>query len=61
MIENPPANAEDAGDMGSIPELRKSPVEGNGNPFQYSCLQNPIDRRGWWTTVYEVPKESDIT
>ena len=56
MVENPPANAEDAGDMGLIPELRKSPVEGNGNPFQYSCLGNPIDRGAWRATVHGVTK-----
>ena len=42
-----PANAEDAGDMGSIPGLRISPEEGNGNPLQYSCLGNPMDRKAW--------------
>ena len=45
-----------AGDPSAIPGLRRSPGEGNGNPFQYSCLGNPIDREAWWATVHEVPK-----
>ena len=44
MVKNPPANA---GDMGLIPGLGGSPGEGNGNPFLYSCLGNPIDREAW--------------
>ena len=47
VVKNLPANAEDAGDMGSIPGLRISPEEGNGNPLQYSCLGNPMDRKAW--------------
>ena len=43
-VKNPPANAGDAGDVGSISRLRRSFGEGNGNPLQYSCLGNPIDR-----------------
>ena len=39
---------------GSIPGLRRSPGEGNGNPLQYSCLENPMDRGAWWATVYGV-------
>ena len=49
-------NAGDAGDMGSIPGLGRSPGEGNGNPLQYSCLENSMDRRTWGTTVDEVSK-----
>ena len=45
-----------AGDSGSILELRRSPGEGNGNPLQYSCLENSIDRGAWWTTVHGVTK-----
>ena len=41
-----------AGDAGSIPGLGRSPGEGNGNPLQYSCLVNPMDRGAWWATVY---------
>ena len=49
-------NAEAAGDPGSIPGLGRSPAEGNGNPFQYSCLENPMHRRAWWATVHGVAK-----
>ena len=56
MVENLPANAEDSGAMGSIPWLRRSPGEGNGNPLQYSCLENSMDRAVWWATVHGVPK-----
>ena len=45
-----------AGDPGSIPGLRRSPGEGNGNPLQYPCLENPMDRRAWWATVHGVAK-----
>ena len=48
-----------AGDPGSIPGLGRSP-EGNGNPLQYSCLENPVDRGAWWATVHRVA-ESDTT
>ena len=47
VVKNPPANAGDAGDMGSIPGLGRSPGEGNGNPLQYSCRENPMDREAW--------------
>ena len=56
MVKNPPANARDAKDAASIPGLRKSPGEGNGNPFQYSYLQNPTDRGAWRATVHRVTK-----
>ena len=46
MIKNPPANARDVRDMGSILESRRSLAGGNGNPLQYSCLGNPVDRKG---------------
>ena len=45
--KNLPANAEDSGDVGSIPGLGRSPGEGNGNPLRYSCLENPMDRGAW--------------
>ena len=48
VVKNPPANA---GDTGSISELGRSPGEGNGNPLQYSCLENSMDRAAWWATV----------
>ena len=52
----PPANAGDLRDTGLIPGLRRSPQVGNGNPLQYSCLQNPMDRGAWWVTVHGVAK-----
>ena len=55
VVKNPPANAGDLRDVGSIPVCRRSP-EGNSNPLQYSCLQNPTDRRGWWARVHGVAK-----
>ena len=58
MVENPPANAGDIGDMGLIPGSGRSPGVGNGNPFQDSCLENSMDRRTWWATVHEAT-ESD--
>ena len=50
------ANAGDIRDVGSIPGLGSFPAEGNGNPLQYSCLENPMDRRAWRTTVHRVAK-----
>ena len=50
------ASAYDAGDPGSIPGLGRSPGEGNGNPLQYSWLENPMDRGAWWATVHGVAK-----
>ena len=49
-------NAGDAGDAGSIPKMGRYSGEGNGNPLQYSCLENPMDRGAWWVTVHEVAK-----
>ena len=45
-----------AGDLGSIPGLGRSPGEGSGNPLQYSCLENPMDRGAWQATVHEIAK-----
>ena len=53
--------AYNAGDPGSIPGLGRSPGEGNGNPLQYSCLENPMDGGAWQATVYGVAKKSDTT
>ena len=52
-VKNVPANA---GDMGSIPRSGRSPGEGNGNPLQYSCLGNLMDRGVWWATMHGVAK-----
>ena len=54
-------NAGDAGDTGSIPGLGGSAGGGNGNPLQFSCLENPIDRGAWRVTMHEVFKQSDMT
>ena len=56
VVENLPATA---GDPGSIPASGRSPGEGNGNSFQYSCLGNPVDRGAWRATVHGAAKESD--
>ena len=60
-LKNPPANAGDVRDMSSIPGLGRSPAEGNGNPLEYFCLENPRDRRTWRATVQGLGKELDIT
>ena len=60
VVKNPPANAGDARDTGSIPGARRSPGGGNGNLIQYSCLENPMDRGAWWITVRGVA-ELDMT
>ena len=56
MVKNPPANAGDARDRGLIPGLGRSPAGGNGNPLQYSSLENPMGRGAWWATVHGVAK-----
>ena len=56
VVTNPPANAGDLGDAGSFPGLGRSPGEGNGNPLQYSCLGNSMDRGAWRATVHWVTK-----
>ena len=56
MVKKPPAKEGDVRDMGSVPELGRSPGEGNGKAFQYSCLENPMDRGVWWATVQRVVK-----
>ena len=55
MVKNPPDNAGDLRDAGLIPRSGSSPAEVNGNPLQYSCLENPMDRGVWWTMVHGVP------
>ena len=58
MVKNPSANA---GDAGTIPGSQRSPGEENGNPLQYSCLENPKDREAWRATVLGVTNGSDMT
>ena len=55
-VKNPPARARDLRDTGLIPELGRSPGGGHGNPLQYSCLENPMDRGAWRATVNGVAK-----
>ena len=59
MVKYPPANAEDIRDTGLIPGSGRSPEEGNGNPLQYSCLENPMDREAWQATVHGVTERHD--
>ena len=56
VLKNLPAKAGDVRNVGLIPGLGRFPGEGHGNPLQYFCLENPMDRRGWWATVYRVTK-----
>ena len=56
MAKNPLAHAGDARDVGLIRELGRTPGGGHGNPIQYSCLENPVDRGAWRATVYGVTK-----
>ena len=56
VVKNPPANSRDLRDMGSVPALGRSSGEGNGNPLQYSYLENPMDRGAQWTIVCAVSK-----
>ena len=53
MVKNPPASA---GDPGSIPGSGRSPGGWHGNPLQYSCLENPMDKGVWWTAVHRIAK-----
>ena len=56
VVKNPPANAGEVRDVGSIPGSGRSPGGGHGNPLQYSCLENPMDRGAWRATVPGVAK-----
>ena len=59
MVRNPPANAGDAGDMGSIPGSGRSPGGAHGNPLQYSYLENSMDRGDWQATVHGATKSPE--
>ena len=61
MVNNLPANAGDIRDVGSIPGSGRSSGVGNGNPLQYSCLGNPMDREALWAIAYGVSKEPGMT
>ena len=56
MVRNPSANAGDVGDVGSLPGSGRSPGGGHGNPLQYSCLENAMNRGAWWASVHRVAK-----
>ena len=56
VVKNLPASARDARDTSLIPGSGRSPGVGNGNPFQYSCLENSMDREAWWAIVHGVAK-----
>ena len=56
VVENSPTNPGDTGDVGLNPGLRRSPGRGNGNPLQYSCLENPMDRGAWRAAAHRVAK-----
>ena len=56
MVKNLSANVGDSGDVGLIPGSGRSPGEGNGNPLQYPCLRNLMDREAWQATVHRVTK-----
>ena len=56
MVENPPANAGDIGDVSSISGSGRSPRLGHGNLLRYPCLENPVDRGTWWAAVHRVSK-----
>ena len=61
VVKTSPANVGDSRDLGSIPASGRPPGEGNGNPPQYSCLENTLDRGAWQATLHGVTKEPDVT
>ena len=56
VVKNPPVNAGDLRDVGLIPGSGRSPGGGHGNPLQYSCLENPMDRGTWWAIAHRAAK-----
>ena len=56
VVKNPPTNAGNPRDIDSIPEVGRSPGDGNGNPLHYSCLENSMGRGAWWATVHGIQK-----
>ena len=60
VVKNLPANTGGSGDLSFITRFGRSPGGGNGNPLQYSCLENPMDRGAWWVIVHSI-KELDAT
>ena len=60
MVKNSPTNAEDVRDTGSIPQSGRVPGGGHGNPLQYSCLENPMDRGAWRALVHSIAKAQSI-
>ena len=61
IVKNPSANAGDIKDTGLIPGLGRSPGGGHGNPLQYLCLENPMDRGAWRAIAHRVAKNQDMT
>ena len=61
LVKNSSTKAGDEGEVGSIPGSGRSPGEGNGNPLQYSCLENPLDRGAWWAKVHRVVQSHTMT
>ena len=60
VVKNLPANAADIRDAVSIPRLGRSPGGGHGNPLQYSCLKNPMDRGAWWAIVHGITNSKKV-
>ena len=56
VVKNPPTNAGNPRDIDSIPEVGRSPGDGNGNPLHYSCSENSMNRGAWWATVHGIQK-----
>ena len=59
-VKNPPTNAGDSGDTGSIPESGRPLGGGNGNPLRYPCQENPMDRGAWWATVHRLQRQTQL-